>query len=84
MHGNAKQFQEAPEIDARSLRVECPEHKGLLLPVTNVQHTYTNRGPTNHVIKFYLEALCPYCAKYHYARVKEGSIAGLPVLPWHE
>jgi hypothetical protein len=86
MHGNAQQLRDAPAIDARSLRVECPEHKGLLLPVTTVKigRHHASSPQDVRTVSLYLEALCVYCDQYHYVKVEEGSIAGLPVLPWHE
>ena len=66
-------------VDCRSLMVECPEHRGLLLPVTDVRIAYNRtsdqvgkRGKEFMVID--LEALCVYCNNYKNVQVREGSV----------
>ena len=64
-------------VDCRSLMVECPEHKGILLPATDVHVSYTKEskgepGEGDRLFVIFIEALCVYCNKYTYLRVKEG------------
>lgn len=84
MHGNAMRTR-AQVVDARSIQIECPEHRGLLLPVTDIKISHSNNvdkpGGTK-TLKIYMEALCKYCDKYHYVEVKAWSVAWLP--PLHE
>lgn len=81
LHAGSVQLRSAPEVDARHLHVECPQHPGITLPVTAVRLTYSNHG--GRVVALYLEVLCRYCDKYHYVKVKEGSVADLSPLPWN-
>ena len=76
MHGRPLR-KHASVVDARSLMVECPDHKGLLLPVTDVRIAYNRttdqsgkRGKEFMVID--IEALCVYCNNYKHIRVREG------------
>ena len=76
MHGRPLRTR-ASVVDARSLMVECPDHKGLLLPVTDVRIAYNRtteqagkRGKEFMVID--IEALCVYCNKYKNVQVREG------------
>lgn len=67
----------AATVDCRSLMVECPEHKGLLLPVTDIHISYTkeSKGEASRLFVIFMEALCVYCDAYKYVRVNEGSWA---------
>lgn len=71
-------------IDGRGLRVECPEHAGLLLPVTDltVALTYAG-GSASAVVR--LDVICPYCDRYHHLEIAPGSVSGAGegvVLSW--
>ena len=81
LHGNALRSR-ATVVDARHLHVECPEHKGVLLPVVTVKLSLSNRGDAA-TQRLYLEALCRHCEQYHYVEVEQGSVAGLPPLEWN-
>jgi hypothetical protein len=83
VHGNRLRYLAAP-VDARALRVVCPDHPGLLIPVTNVKVSYSNniRRTTNgkRMVAIYLEALCRYCDGYRYVEVQQGALASLALL----
>lgn len=81
MNGNSYRNRTTGEIDARSIQVEVPEHKGILLPVVDIKFTFANNSAQPK--KAYFVVLCKFCDKYHYVQVKEGDIAGLPPLAWN-
>ena len=72
MHGNGRR-RNVPLVDARSLRVECPQHPGVLLPVTQVKEVIVLGR-----MRLHLEALCVYCCdKYHYVEIEPSDLAEL-------
>ena len=80
IHGRDHRLRLAPEIDVRSVRVECRQHKGVLIPVTGIKMVRCDNGVG---LRLYMEALCIYCNRYQYMRVKEGSLAGLEPFTWN-
>lgn len=71
IHGRDNRLRHALNIDARSMRVECPAHKGVLVPVTGAKLCQShNRNACD--IKMYLEILCRHCGKYRYVRIVVG------------
>ena len=81
IHGLDHRLTQARVVDGRSVGIECPHHKGLLIPVTGIKFSRT--GKSGHRVKLYMEALCVYCDAYHYVHVTEGSTAGLEPLVWN-
>lgn len=86
MHGKDSRLRMAAVVDARFLRIECPKHKGVLIPVTGIKFGTADRNNETHSREaaVWMEALCIYCNKYQYFRVREGSQAGLDAFKWNE
>ena len=57
-----------PLADLRSLYIEVPQHKGIVLPVVGMKVSRSDaRAPI-----MYLEAACRYCNGTHRVRLREG------------
>lgn len=85
LHGRDHRLRDAVALDVRSMRVECPQHKGVLVPVTGLKFiTKEREGSRTRDPKLMVELLCVYCNRYHYVSIAEGSLAGVTPYTWHE
>ena len=69
MDRTAHSLRNMPQVDLRALYVECPQHKGVTLPVVGLR---IGRSKGAEGSRLYLEAACRHCQKSHYVRVIGG------------
>lgn len=75
---NPRHATHYPEMDVRALFVECPQHRGVLLPVTEMRVSRTRLA-----LRIYLAAVCRYChGQTHFVRIREGVRSPEP-FPWN-